>query len=128
MKNLSFLFMAILVFTGCQNKTQFDKESNTWANAKWIAYEQLDNSMKVVPGVHGSGNELGQKAVKRSVVPMFRKEFSVAENIEKATISISGLGHYELHLNGEKVGDHFLAPGWTSYEKRIFYNTYDITT
>ena len=128
MKNLSFLFMAILVFTGCQNKTQFDKESNTWANAKWIAYEQLDNSMKVVPGVHGSGNELGQKAVKRSVVPMFRKEFSVAENIEKATISISGLGHYELHLNGEKVGDRFLAPGWTSYEKRIFYNTYDITT
>jgi len=127
MKNLSFLFMAILVFTGCQNKTQFDKESNTWANAKWIAYEQLDNSMKVVPGVHGSGNELGQKAVKRSVVPMFRKEFNVSENLEEATINITGLGHYELQLNGEKVGDRFLAPGWTNYDNRILYNTYDIT-
>jgi hypothetical protein len=128
MKNLSILFIAILVFTGCQNKTQFDKESNAWANARWIAYEQLDDSMRVVPGVHGSGNELGDKAVKRSVVPMFRKEFSVSENIEKASINISGLGHYELHLNGEKVCDRFLAPGWTSYEKRIFYNTYDITS
>jgi alpha-L-rhamnosidase len=58
---------------------------------------------------------------------MFRKEFSVAENIEKASINISGLGHYELHLNGEKVGDRFLAPGWTNYQKRIFYNTFDIT-
>ena len=128
MKNLSILFIAILVFTGCQNKTQFDKESNPWANARWIAYEQLEDSMKVVPGVHGSGNELGNKAIKRSVVPMFRKEFDVNENIEKATINISGLGHYELHVNGEKVGDRFLAPGWTNYEKRIFYNTYDITS
>jgi alpha-L-rhamnosidase len=69
-----------------------------------------------------------KSCIKRSVVPMFRKEFAVAENIEKATINISGLGHYELQLNGEKVGDRFLAPGWTNYEKRIFYNTYDITS
>jgi alpha-L-rhamnosidase len=127
MKQLSILLVAIVLFTGCQDSKQDNNQSNAWANARWIAYEQLDDSMKVVPGVHGSGNELGNKAVKRSVVPMFRKEFSVAENIEKASINISGLGHYELHLNGEKVGDRFLAPGWTNYQKRIFYNTFDIT-
>jgi alpha-L-rhamnosidase len=127
MKQLSILLFAIVLCTGCQDSKQDNNQSNAWANARWIAYEQLDDSMKVVPAVHGSGDELGNKAVKRSVVPMFRKEFSVAENIEKASINISGLGHYELHLNGEKVGDRFLAPGWTNYQKRIFYNTFDIT-
>jgi len=128
MKQLSILLFAIVLYAGCQDIKQDNKHSNPWANARWIAFELLEDSMNVVPAVHGSGNELGNKAVKRSVVPMFRKEFTVAENIEKATINISGLGHYELHLNGEKVGDRFLAPGWTSYEKRIFYNTYDITS
>jgi alpha-L-rhamnosidase len=127
MKQLSILLFAIVLCTGCQDSKQDNNQSNAWANARWIAYEQLEDSMKVVPAVHGSGDELGNKAVKRSVVPMFRKEFSVAENIEKASINISGLGHYELHLNGEKVGDRFLAPGWTNFQKRIFYNTFDIT-
>ena len=127
MKQLSILLIAIVLYTGCQDSKQDNNQSNAWANARWIAHEQLEDSMKVVPAVHGSGDELGDKAVKRSVVPMFRKEFSVAENIEKASINISGLGHYELHLNGEKVGDRFLAPGWTNYQKRIFYNTFDIT-
>ncbi|TNF41122.1 MAG: alpha-L-rhamnosidase [Bacteroidetes bacterium] len=128
MKITSIIFLAILLMFGCKTSIQVNDKTNPWANAKWIAYEQLEDSMKVVPGVHGSGNELGNKAVKRSVVPMFRKEFSVAEKIEKATIKISGLGHYELQLNGEKVGESFLAPGWTNYDKRIFYNTYDITS
>ncbi|HSM48875.1 MAG TPA: hypothetical protein VK872_13730, partial [Draconibacterium sp.] len=91
MKQLSILLFAIVLCTGCQDSKQDNNQSNPWANARWIAYEQLDDSMQVVPGVHGSGNELGNKAVKRSVVPMFRKEFSVAENIEKASINISGL-------------------------------------
>ena len=128
MKIAYSLIFAALLISGCKSNIQISDKTDTWANAKWIAYEQLEDSMKVVPGVHGSGNELGEKCIKRSVVPMFRKEFSVAENIEKATINISGLGHYELQLNGEKVGDRFLAPGWTNYEKRIFYNTYDITS
>ena len=127
MKIASSLIFAALLISGCKSNIQINDKTNIWANAKWIAYEQLEDSMKVVPGVHGSGNELGEKCIKRSVVPMFRKEFSVAENIEKATINISGLGHYELQLNGEKVGDRFLAPGWTNYQKRILYNTFDIT-
>lgn len=128
MKIASILIFAAFFISGCKSNIQTGDKTDTWANAKWIAFEQLSDSMKVVPGVHGSGNELGEKGIKRSIVPIFRKEFSVAENIEKATINISGLGHYELQLNGEKVGDHFLAPGWTNYDKRIFYNTYDITS
>jgi hypothetical protein len=99
----------------------------TWANAQWIAFEQLEDSMKVIPAVHGSGNQLGDKCIKRSVVPLFRKEFNITDDIESASINICGLGHYELYINGDQVGNKFLSPGWSYYQKRCLYNHYDIT-
>ena len=59
--------------------------------------------------------------------PMFRKEFMAGKQIENARAYISGLGYYELYLNGEKVGDHVLDPAQTDYEKRTYYVVYDIT-
>jgi alpha-L-rhamnosidase len=59
--------------------------------------------------------------------PLLRKEFAVTKPIASARIYISGLGYYELHLNGEKVGDHVLDPGWTDYARRALYVTYDVT-
>ncbi len=50
--------------------------------------------------------------------PMFRKEFSVIKNIEKAVVYVTGLGYFELWLNGEKVGDDVLVPNQTNYGKR----------
>ena len=98
-----------------------------WDKAQWISYENLPEPMRVVPGVHGDGKELGSKAVKRSVVPQFRKEFKVEKQIRNATLYISGLGHYEASINGQKIGKSFLAPGWTNYDKVSLYNTYDVT-
>jgi hypothetical protein len=129
MKNLHLLLIAaIFIISACQTKTQVGDISNIWANAKWIALEELEDSMIIIPAVHGAGNELGEKGLKRAVVPMFRKEFNVGKTIQKAIINITGLGHYELQINGSKVGDHFLSPGWTNYQKRILYNTFDITS
>ncbi len=45
----------------------------------------------------------------------------------RARAYVSGLGYYELRLNGQRVGDHVLDPGWTSYAKRVLYSTYDVT-
>ncbi len=59
--------------------------------------------------------------------PLFRKEFALEKNIARARIYVSGLGYYELHLNGQRVGDHMLDPGWTTYSKRVLYSTYDVT-
>ena len=100
---------------------------DTWTDAKWIGLEQLKNELVLVPGVHGSGDKLGNKARIRSVVPMFRKDFTLSHRIKSAKINICGLGHYELYLNGNKVGDRFLSPGWTNYQKRRLYNSFDIT-
>jgi alpha-L-rhamnosidase len=60
-------------------------------------------------------------------VPLFRKDFSVDRKISSARLYVCGLGYYEAFLNGEKVGDHMLDPGWTNYGKRIQYASYDIT-
>lgn len=58
----------------------------------------------------------------------FRRRFDARHEVTRARVYISGLGHYELRLNGEKVGDHELDPGWTDYDKTVLYTTYDITS
>lgn len=62
-----------------------------------------------------------------SSAPLFRKEFKAQGEIASARIYITALGLYELRLNGRRVGDFYLTPGWTSYNKRLQYQTYDIT-
>ena len=126
-KKILSLSLAAILLVCYTNAKPVNIAFNTWNKAHWIAFERLEDNMKVVPAVHGSGNNLGDKCVKRSVVPMFRKEFTVAGDIELASINICGLGHYELHINGEKIGNRFLSPGWSNYQKRCLYNTYDIT-
>jgi hypothetical protein len=98
-----------------------------WKNAKWIGYEEMPVELKLVPGIHGNGNDQGQKALKRPIVPLFRRDFIVQKEISSATLFISGLGQYEAFINGKKVGNSFLAPGWTNYDKTVFYNVYDLT-
>ncbi|PUZ30178.1 alpha-L-rhamnosidase [Chitinophaga costaii] len=56
-----------------------------------------------------------------------RKDFAVNKKVKQATAYISGLGLYELYINGQKTGHQVMAPGPTEYNKRVFYNTFDIT-
>jgi len=60
--------------------------------------------------------------------PQFRKEFGLPKKVARARLSISGLGYYEAHLNGERVGLRCLDPGWTRYSARALYSTYDVTS
>ena len=59
--------------------------------------------------------------------PLLRRTFTLEGKIKQARAYICGLGYYELHLNGRKVGDHLLDPGYTRYDKRALYVTYDVT-
>ncbi len=60
--------------------------------------------------------------------PIFRKEFELSgKKVTQATAYITAHGIYEAHLNGNRIGDAYLTPGWTSYNKRLQYQTYDIT-
>lgn len=65
---------------------------------------------------------------KESPLPMnFMKAFDTAGKVKKAWINATALGVYELTLNGEKVGEDYFAPGFTSYLNQIQYQTYDLT-
>ena len=57
----------------------------------------------------------------------YRKDFRIMGQINKATLYVSAMGIYVPHLNGNRVGTSVLAPGWTSYNSRVQYQTYDIT-
>ena len=100
-----------------------------WSGAKWIALDELDPAKRLVPGVHVPmlNKEWKNKKSGEHALPIFRKEFTVKKNLKEALVFVTGLGHYELRLNGKKVGNHFLAPGWTDYDDSNFYNIYDIT-
>ncbi len=59
--------------------------------------------------------------------PIFRKSFVLSKPIRQARLYLCGLGYYEAHLNGRKVGDHVLDPAFTRYDRRALYVTYDVT-
>lgn len=59
--------------------------------------------------------------------PLLRKEFSLDKKVAGARAYVAGLGFHELRLNGAKVGDRVLAPANTPYDRRVLYDTYDVT-
>ena len=61
------------------------------------------------------------------VCPVFRRQFATEKAIDKAELKITALGVYEAEINGQRVGDFVLAPGWTSYDHRLQVQTYDVT-
>lgn len=57
----------------------------------------------------------------------FRKPFDITKTVKSARLYITAHGLYELHFNTQRVGDGYLTPGWTSYNKRLQYQVYDVT-
>jgi alpha-L-rhamnosidase len=84
--------------------------------AKWIGYDDIF-----------SDAEKPDDRFTRIVARYTRKDFTLQTGIKKATAYISGVGLFELYLNGHKIGNQVLAPGPTDYAKRVFYNTFDVT-
>jgi hypothetical protein len=83
----------------------------------WLKANLTDGVTQADPG---SGR-------KHEPVTMLRRTFAVDKAVKRATLYASALGMYEFRLNGEKVGDQQMAPGWTPYPKRVLYQTYDVT-
>ncbi len=127
MRKLTFTLILVTLLFSCKSTKLKNNPLETWKNAQWIGLELLEDSLKLVPGIHGFSRHLDGKYLERSVVPLFRKTFKLENTITSASINISGLGHYELYINGNKIGDRFLSPGWSYYQKHYLYNTYDIT-
>ena len=60
--------------------------------------------------------------------PMLRHEFDIRAEVARARLYVTALGVYAAEINGATVGDHIFAPGWTSYDHRLRYQTFDVTS
>jgi alpha-L-rhamnosidase len=98
------------------------KRESKWSEAAWFETGLLSTDEWKAKWI-----ELPGDTIRYSPSPHFRKEFSLDKAISSATVYITSHGFYELHLNGKKVGDQALTPGWTSYSKRLQYQVYDVT-
>ncbi|MEY2999931.1 MAG: hypothetical protein RL648_145, partial [Verrucomicrobiota bacterium] len=67
------------------------------------------------------------EAAEESPSVLMRKAFKLEQRPRRALLHVSGLGHYELHVNGQRVGDDFLSPGWTDYADTTLYDTRDVS-
>ncbi|GIH02994.1 alpha-L-rhamnosidase [Rhizocola hellebori] len=71
--------------------------------------------------------DLGQPADRDWPALLLRRAFTLPAAPVRARLYVAAQGVYEMELNGERVGDHVLAPGWTSYHHRLRYQTFDVT-
>jgi alpha-L-rhamnosidase len=71
--------------------------------------------------------DLAEDASKSNPSPLLRRDFTLKKKVERARLYATALGLYELHLNGKRVGDQYFTPGWTAYDFRYQYQTYDVT-
>ncbi|HSU56570.1 MAG TPA: alpha-L-rhamnosidase N-terminal domain-containing protein, partial [Candidatus Dormibacteraeota bacterium] len=105
-------------------------KASDWSSSGWWEMGLLQNSAG-----QGSSTLSGWTAkwiarttdTNSNPAPLFRRVFNLSGQVKKARAYISGLGYYELHINGKKIGDHLLDPGYTRYDKRVLYATYDVT-
>ena len=112
--------------------------SNAWLYWKVRVWDETGRASPWSAPAHWSMGPMGNWTAKwigwpRQVkgsgpLPLLRKEFRVAAPVRRASVHISGLGFFELSINGRRVGDHVLDPGWTNYRKSVFYVTHDVTT
>ena len=72
---------------------------------------------------------IAEDETKSNPAPILRREFAVngKKKVERARLYASAMGLYEMELNGKRVGDQYFTPGWTAYDFRFQYQTYDVT-
>jgi alpha-L-rhamnosidase len=139
-----------------QGKTLTERQKYYWKVKVWDAAGHASNWSEVATWEMGfltseawqakwigTGEDAHPDTTLTGPAPFFRKEFRLPAEATSARIRVSGLGFYELSLNGSKVGDQVLAPAQTNYDlrklqkliyfhddqsrQRVLYNTFDVT-
>ena len=98
-------------------------KASHWSSAAWFRMALLNTSdwkaQWIEPGYV-------EDALRPS--PLFRKKFTIGRKLRSAVVYITAHGLYEASINGKRIGDAVLTPGWTSYNKRLQYQAYDVTS
>ncbi len=104
-------------------------ELSDWSETAWFETAMLSDADWSAKWI-GDGRPQftnDEDFYKDDPMPLFRKDFTLKKSVRSARLYISGLGYYEAFINGDKVGDRVLEPGWTAHKKEVLYSVYDIT-
>lgn len=122
--NVAYNGTALSSFTQYWAKVQTkDKDGNI---SPWSAAATFSTGF-LSPSDWDAATSWITSTVPETACPMFRKSFTTAKTVRRAMVYICGLGHYELFINGSRIGDHVLDPLWSEYTKTCYYATYDVT-
>ncbi|WP_205942697.1 alpha-L-rhamnosidase [Pedobacter psychroterrae] len=100
----------------------------TWSNVSSWEMGLLSKSAWRAEWIGSNLNAFGKgKDYHLPPSPYFRKEIGISKKVIKARLYITALGLYEFYVNGKRAGKDYFTPGWTDYNKRVYYQVYDIT-
>jgi alpha-L-rhamnosidase len=104
-------------------------EASPWSQPTWFETAMLDASDWKAKWISDGSKQpaADEDYYKDDRMPLFRKEFNIKKAIASARLYVSGVGYYEAFLNGKKISDHVLEPGWTTYRKEVQYVIHDVT-
>lgn len=102
-----------------------NNKASAWSEPAYFEMGILDNKLWKANWITMADEKKSETSLP---VQYYRNEFSLTKKIRSARVYVSSLGLYQLFINGTKVGDQLFTPGFTSYKKRIQYQTYDVTS
>ena len=127
--NQSFRYLRAKILSGIRGVWEWQVEealTDDFADAQWIAKDA--DSTILFRHIHLLNAKSEQaKSLKEYTLPVLNKSHKLSGKVEKAWVDICGLGQYEFFINGQRVGAHFLSPGWVLYDKELMYNEMDVT-
>jgi alpha-L-rhamnosidase len=100
----------------------FETATDDWT-ASWIAPAPANEPFDPP----GGPEPFDPLAASMPPAPYLRREFTVTRPVARARLRVTARGLYEARLNGQRVGDLLLQPGWTDYARRQQYQAYDVT-
>jgi alpha-L-rhamnosidase len=102
--------------------TAWDKDGNSYTSpADYFEMAKVSKSDWKAKWITDSHDKEFEPA------PLFRKEFEIKKKVLAARVYVSATGYYEMFINGKRVGENYLDPGYTHFDKRILYVTHDVT-
>jgi len=99
-------------------------EEGDWSEPAWFEMGLLERNDWAGDWI---GAAIGGDPQTSVPAPMLRRAFAIDQPIAQARLYITALGLYEATINGRRVGDAEFTPGWTDYDSRVQYQTYDVT-
>lgn len=123
---------AVTTFVRYAGKPLSSSQTVYWKVRTWNAIDQASAwsapqqwTMGLLKPADWKGTWIAAPSTSETV--LLRRDFTIRPGLRRAVVHVCGLGQYELSLNGRKVGDDLLTPGWTNFDEVTLYDTYDVT-